>query len=93
LKEKNKLAYDYGALVVRGENPGELGVVPGSPADKAGIKENDIILSIDGQKLTEEISLGQIVQRKNPGDVLRLQVSSAGRVRDVSVTLEEWKEK
>ncbi len=92
LKEKNKLAYDYGILVVRGETPADLAIVPGSPADKAGIKENDVILSVDGQKLTEDLSFSQLIQRKNPGDALTLQVSTAGKTRDVSVTLEEWKE-
>ena len=39
LKDKNQLPVDYGVLVVRGETNTDLAVVPGSPADKAGIVE------------------------------------------------------
>lgn len=92
LKEKNKLAYDYGVLVSRGETPSDLPVIPGSPADKAGLQENDIILEVDGRKLTEEISLASIVRRKLPGDTLKLKIASKGKEKDVTVTLEEMKQ-
>ena len=63
LKEKNSLSFDYGILIVRGETPSDLAVIPGSPADKASIRENDIILEADGERLTLETSLASIVQQ------------------------------
>ena len=51
MKEKNNLTVDYGVIVKGGTDKNELAVIPGSPADKAGIVENDIILEIDGVKL------------------------------------------
>jgi S1-C subfamily serine protease len=92
IKEKNKLAYDYGVLVVRGEQPTDLAVIPGSPADKAGIEENDIILEVDGQKLTSAVSLQQRILAKSPGDTITLKIVRKGAEKTVTVKLEEWKE-
>jgi serine protease Do len=91
VKEKNKLSYDYGVLVQRGVTPSDLAVIPGSPADKAGIVENDIILEIDGIKLTSDRSLANIIRNKQVGDTVTLKISSKGKEKTVSVTLEEMK--
>jgi serine protease Do len=91
LKEKNKLAVDYGVLVQRGDTIGDLAVIPGSPADKAGIVENDIILEIDGKKITPEESLTNIIRTKKVGDTVQLKVLSKGKERTVAVMLEEMK--
>src|ERR1035437_10464521 len=48
LKDKLNLSVDYGILVQRGATSADVAVIPGSPADKAGIIENDIILSVNG---------------------------------------------
>ncbi len=89
LKGQNKLSVDYGALVGRGENQGELAVIPGSPADKAGIVENDIILEIDGVKIDENISLAALIRRKQVGDTITLKVLSKGKEKIVSTVLQE----
>ena len=91
LKEKNSLSVDYGVLIVRGETMDDLAVIPGSPADKAGLRENDIILEADGEKLMSDVSLAGIVQRKAPGDTLKLKVLEKGKEKEVTVTLEERK--
>jgi S1-C subfamily serine protease len=93
MRTKNKLNYDYGVIVVRGDTNEDLAVVPGSPADKAGIAENDIILEADGKKLTELNPLSAVIQRKQPGDTLTLKVVHQGKEKTVTVTLEEWKDK
>lgn len=92
LQEANNLSIDYGVLVVRGDTPDQLAVVPGSPANKAGIVEGDIILEIDGQRLDFETSLASIVRQKNVGDTINLKVLSGGEVKTVSLTLEEFPE-
>jgi serine protease Do len=91
LKERNNLSYDYGVLISRGETASDLAVIPGSPADKAGLQENDIILEADGGKLTPDTSLASIVRRKAPGDTLSLTIVSKGQKKEVTVTLEEMK--
>lgn len=88
IAEANNLAVDYGVLVQRGENPEDLAVIPGSPADKAGILENDIILEVDGKKLNEDTSLSLLIRDKKVGDSVVLKVLSKGKGKTVSVTLE-----
>lgn len=90
LKETNNLTVDYGALVLRGQNQNELAVVPGSPADKAGIKENDIILEADGVKLTVEKTLASIMKNKKAGDKMSLKVYHAGVTNTVTITLDSF---
>ncbi|NTW14518.1 MAG: trypsin-like serine protease [Candidatus Moranbacteria bacterium] len=92
MRKENSLPYGYGAIVVRGTKPAELAVVPGSPADKAGIVENDIILEIDGTKVDTDHPLGNIVAEHRAGDVLSLKVWHKGSEETVSVTLEERKQ-
>jgi S1-C subfamily serine protease len=89
LKAQNNLSVDYGALILPGQNQGELAVVPGSPADKAGLVENDIILEADGQKITTDNTLSQIIQKHNVGDTITLRVLHAGQEKTVKVVLGE----
>ena len=88
LKEQNNLPYDYGAIILRGEAATDLAVIPGSPADKVGLEENDIILEVDGERLTAERSLAAIIRRKTPGDDVRLTVFRDGNEQELTVTLE-----
>lgn len=89
VKAQNNLPYNYGALVIRGSGRGELAVIPGSPADKAGLVENDIILEIDGKKLTADNDLSKVIQKRNVGDELTLKVWSDGQEKTVKLKLAE----
>lgn len=87
----NKLDVDYGALVVRGENSTDLAVVPGSPANKAGIEEGDIILEFNGKKINEGNPLAKEIGQMKPGDAVTLKVLHKGEKKDFKVKLEEAK--
>ena len=89
LKELNGLSVGYGALILRGETMEELAVVPGSPADKAGLEENDIILEIDGEMLEDGSELARIISKHEIGDTLTLKVLHEGEEIEVEVVLEE----
>jgi serine protease Do len=89
LKAKNQLPVDQGALVVRGQGDNELAVMPSSPADIAGIVENDIILEVNGQKLTEDFPLTAAVRHAQPGDKLQIKLLRKGKEMTVEVTLKE----
>lgn len=91
LKNKNDLPYNYGALVVRGDTVTDFAVVPGSPADKAGIMENDIVLEINGKKIDANDQLGDIISSYNIGDEITLNVWHKGDIKEVKVKLEERK--
>jgi len=62
LATANKLPVNDGALVVR-EQLGESPVVKGSAADMAGIKEWDIILECNGEKISTQNPLAHILQK------------------------------
>lgn len=89
LKKKNNLPVDYGVLVSRGETPEDLAVIPGSPADKAGIVENDIILEVDGVKLEQGKSLATVIRGKRVGDIVKLKILHKGSEKIVEVKLEK----
>jgi len=91
IAEKNNLPVDYGALVVRGDDPAEVAVMPGSAADKAGIVENDIILEIDGVKITQKNSLAKLILKHNVGDKIVLKVLHRGEEKIIEAELGEWK--
>ena len=92
IKDKNNLSVDYGVLVKQGATTSDLAVIPGGPADKAGIVENDIILEIDGKKLDDKTSLATIIRENNVGDVITLKILHKGEEKVVKVTLEEAKD-
>lgn len=54
-------------------------VVPGSPADKAGIKVGDTVLNMEGNPVAALEDLGPAMQDKKPGDLLSLTVSRNGK--------------
>lgn len=91
IQAKNNLPVDYGVLVLRGDEPGEVAVMPGSAADKAGIVENDIILEADGQKITPQNPLSKIILKHNVGDKIVLKALHQGAEKIVDVELGEWK--
>lgn len=91
ISQANKLAVDYGAIIIRGQNQTDLAVIPGSPADKIGLVENDIILEINGQKITEENPLANLVAKFKPGDEITLRVVHQGKEKIIKVKLEEMK--
>jgi len=68
-------------------------VVEGSPADKAGIKEGDIITKIDGQPVREKDGgLAKLISQKKIGEAARLTIWRDGEQKEVTATLEEFKE-
>ncbi|CAB4368418.1 MAG: PDZ domain-containing protein [Actinobacteria bacterium] len=58
-----------------------------SPADKAGLKVNDIVLQINGQAITGQGALIAIVRDSAPGDVIKITVERDGKPKDLSATL------
>jgi serine protease Do len=90
----NKLPIDDGALVVR-EALGESPVVKDSAADKAGIKEFDIIMECNGEKITLKNPLANILQKCKIGQESILKIlrpteeGEKGEIITLKVKLEE----
>ena len=68
---------------------GEAAIIPGSVAEKAGLKENDIILQFNGATITVDNSLARILQKYNPGETVSLTVMRNGKENTVKVVLGE----
>ncbi len=67
-----------------------VNVISGSPADKGGVKPDDIITKMDGQSLTDANGgLAAAISRKKPGDNVSLEIYRGGQTVKVSVTLSE----
>lgn len=75
--------------MLRGQDPTQLAVIPGSPADKAGIQENDIILEANGTKIDDQNALAKIIGGLKVGDTVDLKVWHKGQTNAVKVTLQE----
>lgn len=88
MQEANDLKYDYGVIIRGGNTEDELAVIPGSPADNAGLRENDIILEVNGVKLDTNTSLQNEIQKYNVGETVTLKVDSRGEVKDIQLQLE-----
>lgn len=87
IKEQYNLSVDYGAWIVKGNGVNEVAVVAGSSADKAGIKENDIILEIDGEKITIDNTLSKIILSHNVGDKIKLKILREGKEIELEAEL------
>lgn len=93
IQKDGSLPVNYGALLVKGRLPTEMAVIPGSPADKAGLKENDIILNVNGEKITEEVSLSKIVGKYKVGETISMKALRQGKEIIINVVLEEFANK
>ncbi len=93
VKEKNKLTVDYGILISKGEGEKEPAIALGSPAEKAELKEGDVILQIDGEKINENKSFIMLLRKKNVGDMVTLKIMREGETMDIKVVLEKFPEK
>jgi serine protease Do len=86
VKDDNHLSVDSGALV---SNQGGTGpaVQPDSPAADAGIKDGDVIQSINGIAIDQEHPLDALLVQFAPGEVVHLAVLRDGKTITIDVTL------
>jgi len=80
----NEGAYIYGSRT-------ELGVIPGSPADKGGLENGDIITRIGDHKITGNSSLSSIITKYQVGDKVKISFIRDDKTKTTEVTLTEIK--
>jgi serine protease Do len=86
LTEQKHLSVDYGALIAPSTS-GAPGVFPGSPAEAAGLREGDVILTVNRSRIDETHDLSSLIVPHEPGEVVTLSVLHNGSARDVKVKL------
>ena len=75
----------YGMREVRGA--GVTQVIKDSPAEKAGLRKDDVIIRFDGEAVTSVRKLTRLVSESSPDQTVRLTISRGGAEQEVSVTL------
>lgn len=64
-------------------------VYPGSPAERAGLQQYDVVTAIDGNDYATEGALTSAIRGRQPGDTITLTIVRAGQKQDVQVVVEE----
>ena len=64
-----------------------------TPAKKAGIQPKDVILSVDGNEIENEVELRNLVSMTPPGQTVTMKILRGAETIDVPVILEEQPEK
>ena len=81
-----------GALLVGDEEYGQFAVIPGSPAEKAGLQIKDVILEVNGQKISDNFGLRDAIRNLQPSDEVKLKVWRSGKEIALTAMLEEFSE-
>jgi S1-C subfamily serine protease len=77
---------DSGGATVSGASV--QGVVSGSPADKAGLAEGDVITSVNGSSVNSASDLSNVLETDHPGDSVQLRwTDGSGQTQSATVTL------
>jgi putative serine protease PepD len=80
-----------GAKVRTGDTSGDGArideVVSGTPADEAGLQEDDLVTAVEGDRVTDGIALIVAIRTHQPGDTIEFTVVRDGQERTVEITL------
>jgi serine protease Do len=87
IAEDQDLPVDYGALVSSGSD--QPAVIPGSPAEEAGLQAGDVIVAIDGEQIGADTDLSMLILGHDPGDTVTLRVLRGNSAQEIDVTLGE----
>ncbi len=65
-------------------------VLPGLPAEKAGLKAGDRVIEMDGQKIQGQGDLRSVIRSKKAGEDLKIKVVREGEEKEITVQLEAF---
>lgn len=66
------------------------GVIDGLPADKAGVKNRDIVIKVDDKSPVSQDGLRKALRSKEPGDTVTLTVIRRGETKNIKVKLDKY---
>ncbi len=87
---ESSISYDLGALIASGNQPGQVAVFADSPAQRAGLKEGDVIISINNKNLSHASALSERISEFHPGDVIKITYLRSGVIEETNLTLMEY---
>lgn len=90
IKNKLGLPVDYGSIIIE-EDEHTPGIIPNSPAEKARLREKDIILEFNGNKVTKEKNIQDFLENSSVGDRISLKILRDRREFEVFLILQERK--
>lgn len=82
-----KLSVTNGAFIAPSSDPANPSVVPGSPADQAGLTPGEVITAVNGTRIDQQHSLTSLLDQHQPGDTIKLTIWDNGTTKQVGVTL------
>jgi len=88
IAEQNSLPSSEGVIVYSG-NQYLSAVISGSPADKIGLKQYDIIIQIDDKKINAENTLRKILLNYKVGDKIKIKYLRDGKEKIATLKLSE----
>ncbi len=85
LAQEENLPVNHGALI-RGSESGPA-IIPDSPAERAGLRAEDIITELGGEEVNLDNTLGFLIQKYQVGDTVALKILRNGEEITLRVTL------
>ena len=79
MREQFQIEADQGAFVDD--------VMAGSGAEAAGVRPGDVIVAIDGEEITSNDQLGEIVREHEPGDSIELTIERTGEQQTLTAVI------
>jgi len=89
IAKANDISVVRGAWIVTGQEGKDSAIEPGSPAEKAGLLDGDVILAINGRNIDENNSLLKLLRDFEPGQTVVFKVWREGQESDILLTLGE----
>jgi len=90
IAQDNKLSQNSGAWIKKSQD-GTPAILPGSPAEKGGVSEGDIIIEINAIKIENKNTLISVINKYKPGNRIGLRIVRDGKIIVKIVVLDEFK--
>lgn len=84
---EKELARDRGALIYSPSGKTGLAIIADSPAMRAGLRVNDIVVAVNGKEIDLDNTLPELIAGFNMGDTIELTILRDGKEQKVSVNL------
>ena len=87
IAEEFDLKVKRGSYILSSEDDSQPSIVAGSPAEKAGLKEGDIITKVNNVKIDNKTSLSSALSGFQVGETIKLTVTRGDETLTLNATL------